>query len=174
MKTVCHMDEGDNCRLHYEFSDQITKADKHSVTTLTKNLLQPGNPFILEQPKSIMNITNGAILEKDGEDFLMNYISLGKAADEFYESCLTEKNIELLETIPKTRKSTKKMSEKKEYDFTKEAVKFLRHISYACLQNFALKILIGYEISPTCFYLTKEVWSESQISLNCQLNLKVW
>ena len=102
-----------NYSLHYEFSDQITKADKHSVATLTKNLLQRGNPFNLEQPKGIMNTTNGAILEKDGEDFLMKYISLGKVADEFYESYLTEKNIQLLETIPKTRKSTKKMSEKK-------------------------------------------------------------
>ena len=69
--------------LHYEFSDQITKADKHSIATLTKNLLQRGNLFNLEQPKGIMNITNGAILEKDGEDFLMNYISLGKATDKF-------------------------------------------------------------------------------------------
>ena len=146
-----------NYSLHYEFSDQITKPDKHSVVTLTKNLLQRGNPLNLEQPKGIMNTTNGAILEKDGEDFLMKYISLGKAADEFYESCLTEKNIQLLETIPKTRKSTKKMSEKKEYDFAKETVKFLRHINYARLQNFDLKILIGYEVSSTSFCLTKKV-----------------
>ena len=56
-----------------------------------------------------MNITNGAVLEKDDEDFLMNYISLGKAArNEFYELCLTEKNIQLLETIPKTRKRPRK------------------------------------------------------------------
>ena len=34
-----------------------------------------------------MNIVTNAILEKDEEDFLMNYISLGKAArNEFYES----------------------------------------------------------------------------------------
>ena len=105
-----------NYSLHYEFSDQITKADKHSVATLTKNLLQRGNPFNLEQPKGI--ITNGTILEKDEEDCLMNCISLGKAADEFYESCLKEKNIQLLETIPKTRKSTKKMNERKEYEKT--------------------------------------------------------
>ena len=69
-----------------------------------KNLLQPGNPFNLQQPKGIMNI-----LEKDEEDFLMNYISLGKAArNEFYELCLTEKNIKMLETIPKTRKRPRK------------------------------------------------------------------
>ena len=128
-------------------------AGKHSVATLTKNLLQRGNPFNLEQPKGI--ITNGAILEKDEEDCLMNCISLGKAADEFYESCLKEKNIQLLETIPKTRKSTKKMNERKECDLAKKTVKFLRHINYACLQNFDLKVLMGYEISATCFYLTK-------------------
>ena len=40
-----------------------------------------------------MHITNGAILETDDAVFLMNYISLGKAANEFYESCLTTKNI---------------------------------------------------------------------------------
>ena len=146
-----------NYSLHYEFSDRITKADKDSIATLTKNLFQRGNPFNLEQPKGIMNITDGAILEKDGEGFLMNYISLGKAADEFNESCLTEKNIQLSETIPKTRKSTKKMSKKKEYDFAKETLKFLRHINYARLQNFDLKIVIGYDFSPTRFYLTKEV-----------------
>ena len=110
-----------NYSLQYEFSDhqirqtwqkkQTNMAGKHSVTILTKNLLQRGNPFNLEQPKGI--ITNGAILEKDEEDCLMNCISLGKAADEFYESCLTEKSIQLLETIPKTRKSTKKMNERK-------------------------------------------------------------
>ena len=49
------------------------------------------------------------------------------------------------------------MSEKKQYDFAKETVKFLRHINYARLQNFDLKIFIGYEISATSFYLTKEV-----------------
>ena len=46
---------------------------------------------------------------------------------------MTEKNIQLLETISKTRKITKKKSDKKEYDLAKETVKFLRHINYACL-----------------------------------------
>ena len=35
-----------------------------------------------------MNIAPAAVLEKDKEDFLMNCNSLGKAASEFYESCL--------------------------------------------------------------------------------------
>ena len=37
----------------------------------------------------------------------------------------------------------------------KETVKFLHHIDYARFRDLDLKILIGYEISPTCFYLTK-------------------
>ena len=54
------------------FPDQITKADKHNIAAFMKNVLQCGNPFNLEQPKSIMNLTPVAILEKDKEDFLMN------------------------------------------------------------------------------------------------------
>ena len=60
-----------------------------------------------------------------------------------------------METIPKTKISIKKKSEKKEYDLAKETVKCLHHIGYARLRNFDLRILMGYEISPTCFYLTK-------------------
>ena len=156
MKTVCRMGQDDKYSLHYEFSDQITKADKHNVAALMKNVLQCGNYFNLEQLNSIMNIATGAILEKDEEDFLMNCNSFGKAArNELYESRLAEKNIQLLETITKIKKSIKKKSEKKEYDLAKETFKFLRHIDYAHLQDFDLKILMGYEISPTCFYLTK-------------------
>ena len=55
MNTVCHLDEDNEYSLYYEFSDRITKADKHSNAALMKNL---------EQPKGIMNIANGAILEK--------------------------------------------------------------------------------------------------------------
>ena len=158
MNTVCHMDEDDEYSLHYEFSDRITKVDKHSIAALTWEPWERGNPFNLEQPKGIMNTETGAILEKDKEDFLIHSVLLGKAArNEFYESRLTEKNIQLLETIPKTRKSTKKKSEKKEYDLAKETVKFLRHIDYAHLRYFDLKILMGYEISPTAFTLQKEV-----------------
>ena len=103
-----------------------------------------------------MNIVTGEILEKDEEDFLMNCISLGKAArSEFYESRLTEKNIQLLESVPKTKKSVKRNSEKKEYDLAKEAVKFLSHIDYARLRDFDLKILMGHEISPKGFHLAK-------------------
>ena len=63
--------------------------------------------------------------------------------------------MQLLETISKIKKSIKKKSEKKEYDLAKETVKFLRHIDYANLRNFDPKILMGYEISSACFYLTK-------------------
>ena len=74
------MDEDDEYSLHYEFSDRITKAEKHNVAAFMKNVLHRGNPFNLEQPEGIINISTGAILEKDEEDFLMNCISLGKAA----------------------------------------------------------------------------------------------
>ena len=124
------MDEDDEYSLHYELSGRITKADKHSVTALMKNVLQHGKIFNLEQPKGIMDIATGAILEKDEEDFLMNWISLEKAArNEFCESRLPEKNIQFLETIRKTKKITKKKIEKKEYDLAKETVKFLCHIN---------------------------------------------
>ena len=55
MKTICQMDENDEYSLHYEFSDQITKAEKHNIAALMKNVLQCGNIFNLEQPKGIMN-----------------------------------------------------------------------------------------------------------------------
>ena len=107
-----------------------------------------------------MNIASGAISEKDEEDFLVNCISLGKGArNEFYESRLTEKNMQLLETIPKTKKIIKKKSEKKEHDLAKETVRFLRHIDYACLRDYTV-------IYYYTFNLQKDVWSESQISLN--------
>ena len=117
------MDEDDGYSLHYEFSDRITKADKRSVAILMKNVLQRGNSFNLEQPKGTTNIATGAILEKDEEDFLMNCTSLGKAArNELYESRVKEKNIQSLETIPKNKNSTKKKSERKEYNLAKETV----------------------------------------------------
>ena len=56
-----------------------------------------------------------------------------------------QRKIQLLENIPKTRKSTQKMSEKKKKNLT-------------------------YML----FILQKKVWYESQISLTWQLNLKVW
>ena len=63
--------------------------------------------------------------------------------------------MQLLETIPKTKKNTKKKSIEKEYNFAKEKVRFLRHIDCARLQDFDHKTVMGLEISPTCFYLTK-------------------
>ena len=51
MNIVCQINEDDEYSMHYEFSDQITKADKHSVAALMKNVLQGGNPFNREQPK---------------------------------------------------------------------------------------------------------------------------
>ena len=47
MNTVCQIDEDYEYSLQYEFSDRITKADKHSVAVLIKNVLQRGNPLNL-------------------------------------------------------------------------------------------------------------------------------
>ena len=169
MNTVCH-----EYSLHYEFSDRITKADKHSVAALMKNVLQRRNPFNLEQPKGVMNITIGAIVEKDEEHFPMNCISLGKAArNEFYESRLPEKNIQLLETIRKTKKMTRKKSEEKEYDFAKETVKFLRHIDYVRLRDFDLKTLMGYRISPKRGLIQKPNKSELTTELTSMITKNI-
>ena len=147
--------------------NQINKTDRHDVAT------RRGNPFNPEQPKGIMNIPNGTILEKDEEDFLINYISPGKTTrNELYESCLTEKNKQLLETISKTKKSTMKMGEKKVYDLTKQTAKFLRHINYARLRNFDLKILMCYEVPPTCFYLRKRGLIRNPIKSELTTELK--
>ena len=43
-----------------------------NIAAFMKNVLQRGNPFNLEQPEGIMNISTGAILAKDEEEFLMN------------------------------------------------------------------------------------------------------
>ena len=151
------MDEDDEYSLQYKFSDQITKANKNSIAALMKNVLQRGNPFNLEQPKGIMDIATGAIVEKDEEDFLTNCSSLGKAArNEFYDSCLKEKNIPLLETVPKTKKSTKEKVRKKNMIGLKKQI--FTSYDYTCLRDFNLKILTGYEISPTCFYLPKKMF----------------
>ena len=152
------MDEDDEYSLLYEFSDRITKADKHNVSALMKNVLERGNTLNLEQPKGVMNIATGAILEKDEEDFLMNSISLGKAArNEFYESSLTEKNIELLETIPKTKKSIKKKSEKKEYDLAKETVNFCVILTMLVCEISILKFSWAIKSHLHAFILQKEV-----------------
>ena len=41
-------------------------------------------------------------------------------------------------------------------DLHKETVQFLRSIDYGRLRGFDMKSLMGYEISPTSFYLTKD------------------
>ena len=118
MNILCQMDEDDEYSLLYEFSDRITKADKYNVSALMKNVLERGNTLNLEQPKDVMNIATGAILEKDEEDFLMNSISLGKATrNEFYESRLTEKNIKL-------RKASRKRVRKKNMIWLKKQLIF--------------------------------------------------
>ena len=58
--------------LHYEFSERITRNDNTSVAALIKNIRQRGNAFDLEQPRRIMNIATGAVLEKEHEEFYLN------------------------------------------------------------------------------------------------------
>ena len=155
--TTCQMDEDDEYSLHYEFSKPITVADQKSVASLMDNILQRGKPFDTEEPKGISNIATGAKLDKEVQDFLLNCISLGKAArDEFYESRLKEKTLQLFDTIPKTMKKNKKITAQIKYDVNKETVKFLRHIDYARLRQFDLELLMESEITPISFYLTKD------------------
>ena len=83
----------------------------------------------------------------------MNYNSLGKAArNEFYESRLKEKNIQLLETIPKLRKAPRKRNKiwlKKQLDF----YVILTMLAYEVSMSKFLRVM--YEMPPTCFYLKR-------------------
>ena len=151
------MDEDNQYSLHYEFSKPITESDQKSVASLMNNILPHGNPFDTEEPKGIINIATGATLDKEEQDFFLNCISLGKATrDEFYESRLKEKTLQLFDTIPKTKHKNKKITVQIKYDVNKETAKFLRHIDYARLRQFDLELLMESEITPISFYLTKD------------------
>ena len=154
---VCQLDDDDEYSLHHEFSHRVTKKDNENVAALVKNISQRGNPFDLGQPKGIMNIATGAVLEKEDEQFYLNCQQLGKAArSQFYKTRLEEKTMQLLDNIPKTKKTKKKTKTVITYDLNKETVKFLRQIDFARLRGFDMKVLLSYEISPTSFYLTKD------------------
>lgn len=104
-----------------------------------------------------MDISNDAILENDQKNFLINYISLRKAArNEFYASRLKEKTCSCWKPLLKLRKAPQKKSEKKEYELGKETIRFLHHIDYVRMQDFDLNTLMGCEITSTCFFLTKK------------------
>ena len=168
------MDEDDKYSLHCEASDRITKTGKHSVAAQMKNVLELGNPVDLEQPKGIINIATGAILEKDKENFLMNCNSIGNAArNEFYKSRMKKKNMQLLETIPKTKQARRKKVTKNMIWLKKQLDFYVRLTMLACEISIS-KFLWATKSHPHAFILQKEVWSESQISLNWRLNLKVW
>ena len=123
-------------------------SDKTSVAALMKNILQRGNPFTSEKSQ-IRNIATGATLEKEEEDFLVECINLSRAArNEFYQSHLEEKALQLFDTIPKTKRKTKKKISQIKYDIAKETVKFLRHIDYARLRGFDIGPLMASEIKP--------------------------
>ena len=169
------MDEDDKYSLHCEVSDRITKAGKHSVAAQMKNLLQLGNPVDLEQPKGIINIATGAILGKDDENFLMNCNSIGNAArNEFHKSRMKKKNMQLLETIPKTKQARRKKVRKKNIIWLKKQLDFYVRLTMLVCEISISKFSWATKSHPHVFILQKEVWSESQISLNWRLNLKVW
>ena len=154
---VCNMDDSDEYSLHHEFSERITKADTTSVAALMKNISQRGNPFDLSNPRGVMNIATGAVLEEEDEKFYLNHATLAKSArEEFYRTRLRDKSKSLFDNIPKTRKPKQKVSSAKSYDLNKETVQFLRYIDYGRLRGFDMKTLMSYEISPTSFYLTKD------------------
>ena len=54
---------------------------------------------------------------------------------------------------PLLRKAPRKRVREKNIIWLKK--QFSHHIEYAGFQDFDLKFLVGFEISPTCFYLTK-------------------
>ena len=125
---ACQINDDDEYRVHHEFSENITAADKESVRAVMKNIAQRGNPFDIDEPQRLMNIATGAILQKDTEEFLLNCDTLGRSArNEFYETRLKEKSKQLLDKIPKTRKTTKKTEAKVTTDLNKETIRFLRH-----------------------------------------------
>ena len=88
MDTVCQMDEDDKYSMIFRLDYQSKQTYRRSPD---KNVHQRGNPFNLEQPKSIMSIATGAILEKDEEDFLMNWLNEKASRNELYESRLSDR-----------------------------------------------------------------------------------
>ena len=122
-----------------------------------KNVLQLGNPVDLEQSKGIINIATGAILEKDKEDFLMNCNSIGNAArNEFYKSHMKKKNMQLLETIPKTKQARRKKVTKNMIWLKKRLDFYVRLTMLACEISIS-KFLWATKSHPHSFILQKEV-----------------
>ena len=72
-----------------------------------------------------------------------------------------KKSIWLLEIIPKTKRCTKKKSEKKEYDLGKETIRFLRHIDYARSTDLISKFSWAMKFHLHDFILQKDVWSKT-------------
>ena len=152
------MDEDDKYSLHCEVSDRITKAGKHSVAAQMKNVLQLGNPVDLEQPKGIINIATGAILEKDKENFLMNCNSIGNAArNEFHKSRMKKKNMQLLETIPKTKQARRKKVRKKNIIWLKKQLDFYVRLTMLVCEISISKFSWATKSHPHAFILQKEV-----------------
>ena len=105
----------------------------------------------------LVNIATKTQLGKDIADFLLNYLSVGKKADEdFPQTRLVEKSADLFATIPLSRKKAKSCHISVEYNLAKETVTFLRKIDLARLRNFDIRYLLESELAPKSFFLTKD------------------
>ena len=105
---ACNLDDFDEYSTHHEYSDSTTKGDQLNVIALINNICQRRNPFdyqSTDELKSMMNIATGTKLDCNEIHFLIDCVSLGvKAREDFYKTRLIEKNCQLFDTIPKTKK----------------------------------------------------------------------
>ena len=101
----------------------------------------------------------------------LNCISLSKAAgDEFFNSRLKEKTWQLFDSIPKTKNiENKKITSQIKHDATKETVKFLYYIDYACKWKSDLKLLMQ---SKTFFLSPKKCFVKKSTQSQCTMELK--
>ena len=69
---VCEMDEDDEYTLHHEFSRSLTEIDTRCIAFIMGYLLQRRNPFDVDKPIGLINISTGTKINKDSTDFLLN------------------------------------------------------------------------------------------------------
>ena len=157
------MDEDDKYSLHYELLYQ-----QENITFRTHEGCTPTwATFQSWATKGYNEYCHCRNFRKDEEDFLMNCISLVKAArNEFYESRLTETKIQLLEAIPKTKKSIRKTTEKKMI-WLKKKLSFCIILTTLACKILILKFSWAMKSQLRAFILQKEVWLKRRMSLNC-------
>ena len=151
------LNEEDEYSLHHEFSQFITKADENSISLIVDFLLRRGNPFDTSYCITLINIVTNTDIDKESEQFLLNCVSIGsEACKDFIVTRVEQKTSKLLDTIPKTRKSTKVKETNVKLDVKKETVAFMRNVDYARLRGFNIRNLLQYELATTSFFLTKD------------------